>query len=244
MSGSREEILDGIRSALGKRVSSRGAEYERIPREYTVAQASSDAEVLELLEDRLHDYDAATHRCGPAELPVTIARCLASRGRSQILLAEDFPAEWLPEDSRFIRDRKLGFGAIDQADGLITTCSVAIALTGTIVLQEGAFGQGRRVLSLLPDYHLCVVHARQVVHTVPEGIRAIESTASLATTTNLGSVRHGRYRDDPHPGRARSTHAGGNYCDGGRSSVAFSIAEVKSRTTRARTHDPKAERPR
>ncbi len=186
MSASKAAVLDAVRKALGERSGDRGSDYERIAREYTAAQLAGSAEVLALFEDRLRDYDANTRRCAPRELADAIAGCLRAREAREIVIAEDFPEAWLPSGFDFVRDRSLSYDAIDRADGVLTACSAAIALTGTIILQEGAYAQGRRVLTLLPDYHLCVVDARQIVHTVPEGIRAIEGTASLATTTISG----------------------------------------------------------
>lgn len=190
-SDSKRAVLDAVRRALGAGMEARSAErrireYEGIARQYTAAQFACGAEVLALYEDRLRDYDAKTQRCAPAELAAAIAGCLRARGASRIVIAEDLPEEWLPFGFDFVRDRGLSYDAIDRADGVLTACSAAIALTGTIILQEGALAQGRRVLTLLPDYHLCVVDARQIVHTVPEGIRAIEVTAALATTTISG----------------------------------------------------------
>jgi L-lactate dehydrogenase complex protein LldG len=63
----------------------------------------------------------------------------------------------------------LSKGQLASVHGVLTGCAAAIAETGTIVLDSGP-AQGRRSLSLLPDYHLCVVEARQVVEVVPEGV--------------------------------------------------------------------------
>ena len=57
---------------------------------------------------------------------------------------------------------------------MLTTCALAIAQTGTIVL-DGGPGMGRRALTLLPDYHLCVVRTAQLVGSVPEAIRTIQN---------------------------------------------------------------------
>lgn len=94
---------------------------------------------------------------------------------------------------------KLYLGAprtLDAADGVISTCAVAIAQTGTIVL-DGSAGMGRRVLSLVPDYHLCVVRADQLVGSVPEALARLEATRPLtfisgpSATVDIEMVRVG-----------------------------------------------------
>jgi L-lactate dehydrogenase complex protein LldG len=56
---------------------------------------------------------------------------------------------------------------------VVTACRVACAETGTVVL-DGEPDQGRRAITLIPDVHVCVVRADQVVHTVPEMIARLE----------------------------------------------------------------------
>ena len=78
-----------------------------------------------------------------------------------MVLPADAPGEWLPEGVAPLRDAgQLSYAELDGADGVITGCAVGVAQTGTIVLDHGP-GQGRRAISLLPDYHLCVVRAEQ-----------------------------------------------------------------------------------
>ena len=94
----------------------------------------------------------------------------------------DVDPAWLPAGIEFVPDEDLSFDFLDRSEGVLTGCSFAIASTGTIVLGHAA-GEGRRALTLIPDYHLCVVHAGQVVQTVPQAIRgAAERRPSLLTT--------------------------------------------------------------
>ena len=61
---------------------------------------------------------------------------------------------------------------------MVTGCAVAIAETGTIVL-DGSALCGRRAISLVPDLHVCVVHAEQVVGSVPKAIARLDPTRPL-----------------------------------------------------------------
>jgi L-lactate dehydrogenase complex protein LldG len=83
------------------------------------------------------------------------------------------PVEWEPEADLLRDDPPLTTEELDSVDGVITGCAVAIAETGTVVLDHGA-GQGRRALTLVPDYHLVIVSAQQVVALVPDGIAALD----------------------------------------------------------------------
>src|SRR5436305_15207043 len=84
------------------------------------------------------------------------------RGKSGLLIPGGIPGEWLPTELAFERDAGLSYEAIDRSEGALTGCTVAIASTGTIVLCHSEI-EGRRALTLIPDYHLCVVFADQIV---------------------------------------------------------------------------------
>jgi L-lactate dehydrogenase complex protein LldG len=94
------------------------------------------------------------------------------------------PANKNPAALKFFRDSKLSHNELDRNEGILTTCAAAIALTGTIILRHSR--DGRRALTLIPDYHLCIVRAAQVVETVSEGIRAIETPGSGPLTAVSG----------------------------------------------------------
>lgn len=187
MSAARSEILGRVRRALGSAGTpeQRSGEYAAIPREYRATGTLSDAERLELFADRLRDYDATVHFCPEAEVARVVAQALTARGKRGLLIPAELPAEWLPEGFDFVRDAGLSYEALDSSEGVLTGCAVAIALTGTIVLRHSD-EQGRRALSLVPDYHLCVVRAEQLVETVPEGIRRMATFGAAPLTTIAG----------------------------------------------------------
>ncbi len=147
-----------------------------IPRDYhrSGTLAAGSRELLELLVDRLVDYKATVVECGPDEIPAVIARGLADAGvTGRILVPPGLPDGWCPEG---VAD-EAGFTPYDL-DGfaaVVTASAAACAQTGTIAL-DGSPDQGRRAISLVPDVHVCVVRADQVVETVPELIARLEPT--------------------------------------------------------------------
>lgn len=142
--------------------------------------------LLDLLVDRLLDYRAHVHRTDEASIPAALASALAEgtaghgSGRAAaVVVPNGLPADWLSEAAVDVRtDAALSAHKLDQLDGVVTTASVAIAETGTLVL-DGGPGQGRRALTLVPDLHVCVVRAAQVVQTVPEAITRLDPTRPL-----------------------------------------------------------------
>jgi len=185
---SRDEVLRRIRAAIGDAPAADGAairtEWEGLPRAYKRAPSHERETILELLEDRLRDYDASVVRSNPGEIGAEIRRILAERGKRRLVvptgLAEAL-GESLPAGFEFVVDEGLTTTELDAFEGVVTASMVAIAETGTIVLQNVP-GQGRRAPTLIPDYHLCVVRAEDVVETVPEAMARLQATASLATT--------------------------------------------------------------
>src|SRR6185437_14254750 len=137
--------------------------------------------VLELLEDRLRDYEAHVVRVSRTDVAEAVAKMLAARGKRRIVVPAWIAEEWLPDGFEFVIDGGMTAVELDGFDGVMTGSTVAIAETGTVVLQNVA-GQGRRALTLVPDYHLCLVNAANVVETVPEAMDRLRHTAELATT--------------------------------------------------------------
>jgi len=184
MTGSaREEVLRRIRAAKGGAANAEAvrAGWSALERRYRRETTRSPETILELLVDRLRDYDARVVRVGHAEVAASTAGMLAERKVRRMVVPEGFPAEWLPGEVEFVVDEGLAAGELDAVDGVMTGATLAIAETGTVVLQNVA-GQGRRAVTLVPDYHLCVVRVEDVVETVPEAIARLQATAELATT--------------------------------------------------------------
>jgi L-lactate dehydrogenase complex protein LldG len=163
---SRDEILAKVRAAIGQRPPT------EIPREYRTTTTDG----LDTFLDRLAHYDATTHVVDPADLDATISSAL--KDRHPVIV----PDAWTSAVQHPLADDPpLTHDEIDQAQGVLTTCALAIAQTGTIVL-DGGPGMGRRVLTLLPDYHLCVVKSDQIVSSVPEAITTLNHNPTRPIT--------------------------------------------------------------
>jgi L-lactate dehydrogenase complex protein LldG len=169
---SRERILSRIHAATPGAGSAEEAlrSWSALPRAYVGRGALSAQSRIELMIERLREYDAETSACTPEELPSAIAAQLARSGRSRILAPEGLPRAWLAPGFEWMVDRGLELAVIETADGVVTACFCGVADSGTIVLHH-APEEGRRALSLLPDWHLCILRASQVVETLPEYFR-------------------------------------------------------------------------
>jgi len=172
----RTEVLARIRSALGPAPSA-----DPVVRDYRRLgeHPPGAAVLLELLADRLLDYRAGVHRCTPAQVPQVLAEVLdRTVGDGRIVVPPGLPVDWT-EGRDVVRDE--GSTSTDELDtvaGVVTGCAVAVAETGTLVL-DASPDQGRRAITLVPDLHLCVVRADQVVQTVPEALRLLDPRRPL-----------------------------------------------------------------
>lgn len=168
MADARAAILDRIRSAVGTQADP-VADYAAVPRTYIRKGALDAAGRLRLFEERLKDYDTQVVEADADSLPRTIASILRGHDQKKVIAADGLPAEILPADFTFIAERGVNLEDLNSCDGMVTLCTVAIAFTGSIVLTHGP-GEGARRLTLVPDRHLCIVRAQQIVETVPEAI--------------------------------------------------------------------------
>ncbi|GIH02292.1 hypothetical protein Rhe02_03590 [Rhizocola hellebori] len=157
----RDEVLARIRYAL-----SAPADPVDPPRDYrrTGEHAPGAPQLLQLLTERLTDYKATVHSATPQTLGSVLATAL--HGTHRVVVPPGLPEEWMPA-SAVVDDGDLSYADLDTVDAVLTACVAAAADTGTIVL-DAAADQGRRAITLIPDRHVCVVRAAQVVQSVPE----------------------------------------------------------------------------
>ncbi|MFI6920323.1 lactate utilization protein C [Nonomuraea spiralis] len=172
--GAREEILARVRAAVA------GAPEVEIVRGYRTGGDVDD--VVELFAERVRDYRAVVHVIPDAEVPARLAELAAGR---RMIVPDGFAWADATQDGlvpasgtapRQAAGRR--WDTLDAADGVITGCAVAIAETGTIVLDHGP-GQGARAQTLVPDHHVCVVRADQIVAGVPEAVGRLDPARPL-----------------------------------------------------------------
>ncbi len=185
MSTSRDDVLGRIRKAIAPPAAAREQDYAAIPRQYRQAGTLGPDARLDLFQSRLEDYGCGCVRCAADQISHTIAQVLTSRARRRLVVPPGLPGAWLPAGFEWVPDEGLSFGELDDSDGAVTACTSAISQTGSIVLCHDPT-EGRRVLTLIPDYHLCVVFASQVVETVAESLRQPRVVASALVTTISG----------------------------------------------------------
>ena len=194
---SRDQILARIRAAVGDTPwPDVDAAYRELPRHYL--RAHHDQDIVALFAERAADYRAVVERLPAAGVPAAVARILGDRDQAQnsqqsqesheaqesheqqmslkagFAVPEGFPAEWIPDGITVVRDDPpLSAAELDRLAGVVTGCAVAIAETGTIVLDHGP-AQGRRALTLVPDFHLVIVRADQVTADLPDSFGRLD----------------------------------------------------------------------
>lgn len=168
----RDDILSRIRAAGA------GAPADGEPSGLAAYRVSGSLERdarLALFVERVEEYGVRVVRCGVEDAGDTVVRSLRARRAAGVVVPPGLAREWRPDGVGWLADEPepLAIERLAAVDGVVSGCAVAIAETGTVVLDGGA-GQGRRALTLVPDYHLCLVGAEQVVETVPEAVRRLE----------------------------------------------------------------------
>ena len=193
----RADVLHRIREAL------RDAAPGDIPRDYRTEDAREGDEIVDLFAERVAEYRATVHRVRESEVAEAVERIARDAGAKRIGIPADLPSEWRPDGGapqsewrpgggapqsesggfrgesaggariELVEDDSLSVPQLDELDGALTGCAVAIAEAGAFVLDAGP-GQGRRALSLVPDLHVCVVREDQVVGLVPEAVARLE----------------------------------------------------------------------
>jgi L-lactate dehydrogenase complex protein LldG len=166
----RDEVLGRIRAALGPRPA-----VPDVPRAYRGAGVAGD-DVVDRFCERVAEYQATVTRVSASELPDAVARLCERRGARRIAVPPGGP-EVLPGVEVVVDDPPLDPRALDALDGVLTGCALAIAETGTIVL-DGGERSGRRALTLVPDWHMCVVEADSIVTGVPDAVAALAPAAA------------------------------------------------------------------
>ena len=172
MTGARDEILGRIRSALSDVPPAERAVDVPVARGYRRHGELTGEALVERFAERVRDYEAEVRRVASADLAAAIAAACRDLGLGRVVVPPGLPAEWRPDGVGVIEDDGLSVHQIDEINGALTGCALAIAETGTLVL-DGQARSGRRLITLVPDHHVCVVTAEQIRDLVPEAVEAL-----------------------------------------------------------------------
>ena len=168
MSAARSEILEAIRGALGP--GPREQEREAAASPTTIAAPMAGVELIEHFLERVRDYQAGAVSVAADAVSGAVSELARRHAAQRLIVPAGFPAPWRPAELELVEDTgELDPRELERFDGALTSAALAIAETGTLVLDAGP-DQGRRALSLLPDLHLCVVAASRVVADIPDAI--------------------------------------------------------------------------
>lgn len=169
----RRAILARVRAATGDVPAGEATTWTG-PAEYRRGAAVDGDALVELFAERVADYRAMVIRCagGHEAIAEALAAAAAEQRARRLVVPHDLPPGWFPDSLVDDPAEPLGLDALAGADGVVTASALGIAETGTVVL-DGGPGQGRRALTLVPDLHLCVVRAADVVGSVPEAFDAL-----------------------------------------------------------------------
>lgn len=180
----RSEILDRLRGALADVDGAPDPQVGHRTMPTTMQGAGLPAEgVLERFTEVVRDYRATVQPVTSADLPRAVAGALQVAGCSSVVVPTGLDDRWLAEvrhgSMRVVAEQEVDTAGLDGVDAVVTAAAVGIATTGTIVLDHGP-DQGRRALSLVPDTHVCVVRAEQVVADVPQAVARLRPDAEAA----------------------------------------------------------------
>jgi L-lactate dehydrogenase complex protein LldG len=167
MSGARAQILARVRAALLDVPAGERPEDVPVSRAYRHAGDRDPAVLRDRLRRRLEEYGADVTLAEPAGVAAVAGELCRSLGLRRVAFPPQLDAAWLPPGVELVADESLDVRALDGVDAALSGCAVAIAQTGTIIL-DGGERCGRRALTLVPDHHICVVGEEQVVDLVPE----------------------------------------------------------------------------
>lgn len=174
---SRALILDRIRVATARNASE---EPPKVLRQYCRSGTLSSEDRLQLMAERLREYDAEVLECASDHLIDAIANRLQASKRLRFVVPPGLDPKWMVPGFDWKIDHNLSCDDIEQCDGVVTEAFAGVADSGTIVLHHSP-SEGRRVVSLLPDFHLCILRTSQIVETLPEYFDRCNRLPQVAT---------------------------------------------------------------
>lgn len=180
----KNRVLASIRAALSDVPQEETPEAVAVERTYRRRDGLSDMKRVALFEERIADYKVTVRRVHEDDLPAQVAASCRAREVTRLVVPNGVPAVWLPGGLELLPGNTASYAELDSSDGVLTACALAIAQTGTIAL-DGGPGQGQRVDTLLPDFHLCVVYEHQIVGSVPEAFTKLEASVQAGRPITL-----------------------------------------------------------
>ena len=180
MSSSKKVILQRIETALTRSTDVKSdSDDENLPRNYNQKGTLDGKEQTQLFIDRVNEYKAKVEEINESSIGKKISDLCADAGIETLIIPPGLNEQWLTKISRDITllndDPQLTKEDLNSSDAVITSCFLGVAQTGTIILDAGP-GQGRRALTLLPDFHICIINESQIVGIFPEAIRQLNET--------------------------------------------------------------------
>jgi L-lactate dehydrogenase complex protein LldG len=172
VSDGRQEILGRIRSALSDVPATERAVDVPVARDYRRDGELTGEALVERFAERVRDYRADVRRVAEGDVAAAVAEVCAGAGLSRVVVAPGVPEQWRPPGVEVVEDDGLTARQVDEINAAVTGCALAIAETGTLVL-DGQARSGRRLITLVPDHHVCVVAADQIRDLVPAAVRAL-----------------------------------------------------------------------
>jgi L-lactate dehydrogenase complex protein LldG len=181
MKQSKEIILNRIQNALGGKTITVES---KISRDYRHNSRLDANEILQMFAERVDEYKAVTEIIREDEIQSRLRIICEESAVKKLVLPKGINGNWLNELSdsvQLLRDEPnhLSKKELNESDAVLTGCYLAVAQTGSIILNAEA-GQGRRILTLLPDFHICIVKQSQIVEIFPEAIQKLEQTVRLS----------------------------------------------------------------
>lgn len=185
MSEAKEEILGRVKDALQDVPENEQPRDFPINRKYQTKGNGIQEDIIALFTQRIKEYEARVCRINSKQqLKKKIFESCSREKVGKLVVPNGIPEDLLPGGVKILWDDTtlpLTHQELDTSDGVLTYCALAVAQTGTIFL-DGGKRQGRRVLTLLPDYHLCIITESQIVETFPEAIAYFESSVKENNT--------------------------------------------------------------
>lgn len=173
MSDAKQVMLERIRNAIRDVPVTERSEDVLVNRTYR--SSTGHTNLLELTAERIAEYRARVEIVTADQLASSIQASLERQGIKRLIVPHDLPESWKPNGVEVLEEstRLLEHSELEQADGVLTSCTLGIAETGTLILDH-ARGQGRRALTLIPDFHLCVLLESQIVDNLPAAMKKLE----------------------------------------------------------------------